>query len=72
MVIVRTVPSGATVYERGQRLSLTGRGYKLSVGSHVLEVVSPQGERTTMPVYVQTDDTVEICYSFDTNSACGS
>ncbi len=69
-VVVRTVPSGATVLEGGQVLSRSGRGYRLPVGSHVLEIRSPSGEQTRRAVQVDKDATVEICYSFDTNSAC--
>jgi hypothetical protein len=69
-VIVKTIPSGATVSEKGTLLSKQGLGYVLPVGSHVLDVRSPQGESTRIPVMVRKDDTVEICYSFDTNSAC--
>ncbi|NOY25064.1 MAG: protein kinase [Oligoflexia bacterium] len=72
LVIVRTVPSGATVAERGRQLSRSGRGYLLDVGSHVLEIRSPDGEKTLIPIVVQRDQSVEICYSFDTNSACAT
>ena len=71
VVVVRTVPSGATVREGGKDLVRSGPGYVLPVGSHTLEIVSPAGEKTRIPVVVRTDHSVEICYSFDTNSACG-
>ncbi len=69
-VVVRTVPSGASVRLKGQELSRTGRGYLLPTGSHVLDVISPDGESTRIPVVVRRDQTIEVCYSFDTNSAC--
>jgi hypothetical protein len=69
-VVVRTVPSGATVSVGGSPISRTGRGYLLPAGQHVLELQSPGGERTRVPVVVQPGGTVEICYSFDTNSRC--
>lgn len=70
LVIIQTVPTGAIVREKGKTLSMEGRGYVLPVGSHVLDIESPRGERTRIPVLVRKDDPVEICYSFDTNSAC--
>ena len=72
VVVVKTVPSGASVRAGGQTLEKSGRGYVLPIGSHVLEVVSPTGEQTRIPVEVRRDQTIEICYSFDTNSACAT
>lgn len=72
LVVVRTVPSGATVWKGGQQLSRTGRGYELPIGYHTLELRSTSGERHIFPVDLKADDTVEICYSFDTNAACGA
>ncbi|MCK6507614.1 PEGA domain-containing protein, partial [Myxococcota bacterium] len=72
VVVVKTVPSGATVRAGGQTLEKSGRGYVLPVGNHVLEVTSQTGEQTRIPVDVRRDQTVEICYSFDTNSACAA
>ncbi|MFT4622773.1 MAG: serine/threonine protein kinase [Myxococcota bacterium] len=71
LVVVRTVPNGATVKERGVTLNISGAGYRLSPGLHVLTIVSPAGESTQIPVQVSTGDRVDICYSFDTNSRCG-
>ncbi len=71
LVVVKTVPAGATVRENGTVLSKTGRGYLLSVGHHVLDLESPTGEHTRVPVQVRIDATVEFCYSFDDNAACG-
>jgi eukaryotic-like serine/threonine-protein kinase len=71
-VLVRTVPSGATVRLGGKVLSAgAGGGYNLPVGGHSLELQSPSGETTKLAVSVQSGRTVEVCYSFDTNSACG-
>ncbi len=70
-MVVRTVPSGAVVKERGATLQRRGAGYALTPGTHVLELVSPAGESTRIPVTVRADDRVDICYSFDTNSRCG-
>jgi hypothetical protein len=72
LVVVKTVPSGATVKERGVALTPGPHGYQLPVGSHTLEISSPDGEKYRIPVVVQAADPVEICYSFDTNSACGA
>ncbi len=72
-VVVRTVPSGATVSEGGRVLSARANGeYKLPVGSHILDIRSAGGESTRVPVLVKPDQRVDICYSFDTNSTCGS
>ena len=70
-VVVRTIPSGAKVRDRGVVLAGAGGTYRLTVGSHLLELESPAGEKTRIPVSIRANDTVEICYSFDTNSACG-
>ena len=71
-VLLRTIPSGATVTERGQSVPVgVSGGYELTVGSHVLDIRSASGENTQLPVFVAANQTVEICYSFDTNSACG-
>jgi serine/threonine protein kinase len=72
LVIVKTVPSGATVSEGGQKLEQSGRGYVLPVGRHRLEIKSPGGETYPITVMLKRGETVEICYSFDTNSACGA
>ncbi|MCB9777473.1 MAG: protein kinase [Alphaproteobacteria bacterium] len=72
IVQVRTVPSAHTVRVGGKTLERSGAGYVLPEGSHVLEVQSANGESTRIPVVVRADATVEICYSFDTNSACGT
>jgi len=69
-VRVRTVPTGATVFVDGTELTRVGSGYVLAVGSHVIEVRSPQGESVRLPVVVRRGQSIDICYSFDTNSAC--
>jgi serine/threonine protein kinase len=71
LLVLRTVPSGAEVFAGGERLVKEGRGYPMTVGRHLLELRSPSGETTRIPLTVQADQTVEVCYSFDTNSACG-
>ncbi len=70
LLVVRTVPSGAEVFSGGVRLSREGRGYPLPAGRHLLELRAPGGETTRIPVSIRADEAVEICYSFDTNSAC--
>lgn len=69
-VVVRTVPSGATVLEGGVVLDRGSRGYELPVGRHLLTVRSPSGEELRVPAVVTTDRAFTICYSFDTNSSC--
>jgi eukaryotic-like serine/threonine-protein kinase len=70
-VLLRTVPSGASVRLRGRLLAPgAGGGYTLPVGSHTLDIQSASGEKTQLAVAVKAGQTVEICYSFDTNSAC--
>lgn len=69
-VVVRTVPSGAEVLERGTVLERTGRGYELPVGRHLLTIRSTNGEETTVPAVVSGDRAFTVCYSFDTNSGC--
>lgn len=68
---VRTVPSGATVKVRGRVLKASGGAYELPVGNQTVELVSPSGESTRMAVMVKAGSVVDLCYSFDTNSACG-
>jgi serine/threonine-protein kinase len=68
---VRTVPSGATVKVRGRVLKATAGAYELPVGNQTVELVSPSGESTRMAVMVKAGSVVDLCYSFDTNSACG-
>jgi len=69
-VRVRTVPTGATASVDGTELTRVGSGYVLSVGNHLLDIRSPQGETVRIPVHVKRGQNVDICYSFDTNSAC--
>jgi hypothetical protein len=64
------VPSGARVFEKGVELSGTGGTYRLPPGSHLLELRSPSGESTTVPVSIKVNEQVSVCYSFDTNSRC--
>jgi serine/threonine-protein kinase len=73
-VQVRTIPSGATVRLGGRALDAGGgRGYTLPVGQHTLELVAPGGaESHRVAVSVRAGQTVDICYSFDTNAACGA
>ena len=68
---VRTVPSGATVKHRGRVVAAKSGFYELPVGNQTVELVSPSGETTRMAVMVRSGSTVDLCYSFDTNSACG-
>jgi serine/threonine-protein kinase len=72
LVVVKTVPSGATVREKGKTLELTGTGYMLPIGMHRLEIQSSDGETTVIPVLVKKDYTHEICYDFSRNEACGA
>lgn len=70
-LVLRTVPSGASVTERGASVPRGGGGYRLGVGYHLLTVKSPTGEQTQLPVTIRSaGQVVEICYSFDTNGAC--
>ncbi|MDG1479037.1 MAG: protein kinase [Myxococcota bacterium] len=69
-VVIRTVPSGVTVRESGEVLSAGSDGYALSIGRHNLELQSTSGEITQIPVDVRAGRTIDICYNFDTNSAC--
>ena len=72
-VVVRTIPSGATVRLRGRTLTPgAGDTYTLSMGSHTLDVSSVSGEQTRLAVAVKAGETVQICYNFDTNASCGS
>ncbi len=69
-VVVRTVPSGASVSLGGRRLSGSGGAYLLPVGNHTLTLRSAEGEEHRMAVAVTEGGEVELCYSFDTNAAC--
>ncbi len=69
-VVIRTVPSGFTVREGGKVLSASADGYALSTGRHNLELQISSGETTQLPVDVRAGHTIDICYNFDTNSAC--
>ena len=71
LVVVKTIPSGASVKLKGQTLTKSGAGYKLAPGTHVLQITSTAGESTSIPVQVKVGGQVDICYSFDTNSKCG-
>ena len=72
-VAVRTVPSGAAVAVGGRALRSESNGtYALPVGGHVLDITSASGERHRVPVQIKDGQRVDICYSFDTNSACGA
>lgn len=68
---MRTVPSGATVKVRGRVLKSSAGAYELPVGNQTVELVSTSGESTRMAVMVKAGSVVDLCYSFDTNSACG-
>ncbi len=72
LLVVRTVPSGAEVWSSGALLVKRGQGYPLSAGRHLVELRAPGGESTLIPLTIRADDIVEVCYSFDTNRACGS
>jgi hypothetical protein len=70
-VVLRTVPSGATVRLRGRALSPgAGGALELPAGGHTLELTSPSGESIRVAVSVSPSETVQLCYNFDTNSAC--
>jgi hypothetical protein len=70
-VLVRTIPSGGSVFEGDTRLRETGGGYQLPVGSHLLRIVRPDGQETfPVPVAVEQGKTVTICYDFDRNMKC--
>ena len=66
------MPSGATVRSGGRTLVAGAVGsYELPIGSHSLVLRSNTGEETTIAVSVKAGETVDVCYSFDTNSAGG-
>jgi serine/threonine-protein kinase len=67
---VQTVPAGARVYVNGKELTGTAGRYTLEPGTHMVTLVSAQGERETQPVTIVRDREKSICYSFDTNSGC--
>ena len=69
-VMARSVPSGATLWLKGEALSRSGRGYELPIGSHTLEMRNATGESYRFVVNLRADQTVTICYDFDTNRAC--
>ena len=71
ILVVRTIPSGASVTVGGRTPSRKGGGYSLPIGSHTVELRSAAGESHRVPVTIRAGRTVDICYSFDTNSACG-
>jgi len=70
-LVVRTIPSGASVTVGGRVPSRKGGGYSLPIGSHTVELRSAAGESHRVPVTIRFGRTVDICYSFDTNSTCG-
>jgi len=72
LVVVKTVPSGALVREKGKVLELTGSGYLLPIGTKTLEIESTEGEKQKVAVTVKQDQTVEICYDFNRNERCAS
>jgi anti-sigma factor RsiW len=69
-VVLRTIPSGATVSVDGDTVPKSAGNHTLTVGQHLLEVESSSGEITLIPVTISAGKTLEICYNFDTNSAC--
>ena len=69
-VVLRTIPSGATVSVDGDTVPKSAGNHTLTVGQHLLEVESSSGEITLIPVTISAGNTLEICYNFDTNSAC--
>ncbi|MEZ4239553.1 MAG: serine/threonine-protein kinase [Myxococcota bacterium] len=72
-VVVRTIPTGASLYENGEKLVPDASGeYELRIGTHRLKLVGPGGEQYELPVHVPRDQTVPICYDFDHNRSCAS
>ncbi len=71
-LLVRTIPSGASVLIGGRTPPRSGGAFVLPIGTHTVVLVSGSGERHSVPVTIRTGKTVDICYSFDTNSACGA
>ena len=70
-LVVRTIPSGAKVLVGGRTPSRKQGAYVLPIGTHTVVLESGAGERHTVPVTIRSGRSVDICYSFDTNSACG-
>jgi len=72
LLVVKTVPSGAIVREKGKVLELTGSGYLLPIGTHTLEIQSTEGEIHKVAIPVKQDQTSEFCYDFNRNERCAS
>lgn len=70
-LVVRTIPSGGTVTVAGRTPPRSGGGYTLPIGNHTVELRGPGGETHRVPVAIRRGKTVDICYSFDANAACG-
>jgi serine/threonine protein kinase len=71
-LVVRTIPSGSSVYLGGRRLSVRQGGeYELPLGTHTIEIRSPSGESHESGVNIRSSQVFRLCYNFDTNSACG-
>ncbi len=70
-LVVRTIPSGATVKAGGRVPPRKNGGYELPIGTHTIELTSASGEVHRMPVTIRAGKSIEVCYSFDSNSACG-
>ena len=71
-LVVRTIPSGATVTVGGRTPPRSSGAYVLPIGTHTVVIRSSSGEQHRVPVTIRTGRSVDICYSFDSNSACGA
>jgi len=70
-LVLRTIPSGASVTEGGASLPRSGQGYVLSLGLHTVKIRSQSGDVITMPVEItHPGQVVSVCYNFDANQSC--
>ena len=71
-VVVRTTPSGASLWKGGDQLEPFQRGeYRLPKGSHRLVLISAAGEKHPLTLTVKPGERIPVCYDFDADRACG-
>ncbi len=69
-ISIRTVPTGAKVFEGGRELVGVSGTFKLEPGKHLLKIVSTSGEAYEVPVMLTADQETSLCYDFDNNLGC--
>ncbi|MEN0067412.1 MAG: serine/threonine-protein kinase [Myxococcota bacterium] len=69
-LVLKTVPGGATLYENGERVARSGRGYEFPIGSHTVMIESTTGERHKLAFTLKSNEQFTVCYNFDTNRRC--